>query len=118
MTDRLPAEQQRFLDLIQTTKANGVIFLSGDVHWAEISRREMAGGYPLYDVTASGITETWPHIEPNRYRVGEVVRENHFGQIVIDWQQPDPEISLQVIDKTGTLRRDEKVRLSQLQFPK
>ena len=112
-----PAEQQRFLDLIKTTKANGVIFLSGDVHWAEISRRELDGGYPLYDVTASGITETWPHIEPNRYRVGEVVRENHFGQIVIDWQQLDPEISLQVIDKTGTLRCDEKVRLSQLQFP-
>ncbi len=113
----LPGEQQRMLELIRSTRANGVIFISGDVHWAEISRRDDPAGYPLYDVTASGITETWPHIEPNRFRVGEVVRENHFGQIAIDWTLDDPEVALQVIDKTGRLRLDERLPLSRLRFP-
>ncbi|MDX1965921.1 MAG: alkaline phosphatase D family protein [Planctomycetaceae bacterium] len=112
----LPREQQRFIDLIHSTKANGVVFISGDVHWAEISKRDIPNGYPLYDVTASGITETWPHVEANRYRIGEAVRENHFGQIVIDWTKPDPELSLQVIDKAGTLRRNERAPLSKLRF--
>lgn len=111
-----PAEQQKMIDLIRETQANGVLFLSGDVHWAEISRRDIPGGYPLYDVTASGITETWPKVEPNRYRVGEVVPENHFGQIVIDWSQADPEISLQVINLRNEVRLDHQVRLSALRF--
>lgn len=102
----LPAEQQRMLDLIRSTRANGVVFISGDVHWGEISRREIPGGYPLYDVTASGITETWPTVEPNRFRVpdttaGSVVRQNHFGQIDIDWQAAAPRITLQIIDRHG-----------------
>lgn len=113
----LPREQQRFLDLIVSTQANGVVLISGDVHWAEISRRSIPGGYALYDVTASGITETWPHVEPNRFRVGEAVRENHFGQIIIDWDNAETAVVLQIIDKAGTVRREERVPLSQLRFP-
>jgi len=113
----LPREQQRCIDLIRSTRANGVVFISGDVHWAEISRRDIPDSYPLYDITASGITETWPHLEANRHRVGDAVRENHFGQIVIDWTRPDPEVALQIIDKTGAVRRDERMPLSMLRFP-
>jgi alkaline phosphatase D len=32
-----PHEQKRMLEIIKKTKANGVIFLTGDVHYAEIS---------------------------------------------------------------------------------
>jgi hypothetical protein len=35
----------------------GVFFISGDVHFGEISRYDCATGYPLYDVTASGLTQ-------------------------------------------------------------
>ena len=35
-------------------RANGVLFLSGDVHYAEISRLETDGLYPIYDITSSG----------------------------------------------------------------
>lgn len=114
----LPTEQQRMLDLIASTKANGVVFISGDVHWGEISRREpwAENGYPLFDVTASGLTESWPSVEPNEFRVGEVVRDNHFGRILIDWQVADPEIKLQVIDRAGTVRAETVTSVSQLRF--
>ncbi|HAA13955.1 MAG TPA: hypothetical protein DCE41_20620 [Cytophagales bacterium] len=82
----VPHEQQRMVELIQLTKAEGVIFLSGDVHWGEISKRPVPNGYPLYDVTSSGITQSWPSVEPNQYRVGEVMRKNNVGLLTIDWE--------------------------------
>jgi alkaline phosphatase D len=113
----LPAEQQKMIDLIKQTRASGVVFISGDVHWAEISRRDLAGGYPLYDVTASGITETWPTVEPNRYRQGDVVRDNHFGMIDIDWGKADPELVLQIVDRSDKVRISQATSLSKLRFP-
>lgn len=113
----LPREQEKFLQLLRETRANGVIFISGDVHWGEISRRELTPQYPLYDVTASGLTETWPTLEPNRFRVGEAVRENHFGEIEVDWSRPDPPVSLRIVDLQGEVRLTETFPLSQLQFP-
>lgn len=112
-----PAQQEKMIELIKTTKANGVLFISGDVHWGEISRRDIPGGYPLWDVTASGITETWPKIEPNKYRQGEAVPENHFGMIDIDWKQADPEIALQIVDRSDRVRLRHTLKASQLRFP-
>jgi alkaline phosphatase D len=45
-----PHEQKRVLDLIKNTKANRVLFLTGDVHYAEISKLQENGLYPLYDI--------------------------------------------------------------------
>uniref|UniRef100_M1CEU2 PhoD-like phosphatase metallophosphatase domain-containing protein n=1 Tax=Solanum tuberosum TaxID=4113 RepID=M1CEU2_SOLTU len=35
----------------------GVFFISGDVHFGEIARYNYAAGYPLYDITSSGLTQ-------------------------------------------------------------
>lgn len=110
----LPAEQQKMIDLILHTRAEGVIFVSGDVHWAEISRRDVEGGYPLYDVTASGINQDWPSTEPNKYRVGELIPDNHIGMIDIDWE--DGGIALQIVDVEGTVRTSHTTSLAELSF--
>jgi alkaline phosphatase D len=54
-------------------------------------------------------------VEENQNRVGQVVRENNFGMIEIDWSSEDPELHLQLIDVEGTQRVSHRVRLSQLQ---
>lgn len=110
----LPQEQKQMVDLIRSSGATGVVFISGDVHWGEISRRDFPELYPIYDVTASGLTEEWYNVEPNRFRIGQAVRENHFGLIEIDWQAADPAIALQIIDATGTVRQHHDVKLSEL----
>lgn len=109
-----PAEQQRMIHLIKKTKANGVVFISGDVHWGELSKRPVGGGYPLYDVTSSGITQEWATTEPNRYRVGEVVRNNNFGWIEIDWSKTIPDVRLELYDVKGEKRVEERFPLSTL----
>ena len=110
----LPRQQQKMIDLVRKTKAKGVMFISGDVHWGEISKRDIEGLYPLYDVTASGLTEEWPNLETNKFRVGEAYRENHFGMIEVDWDQEDPEITLAIVGLDGKQKVSHQVRLSDL----
>ena len=110
----LPAEQQRMLELLATTQAGPVLFVSGDVHWGEMSRREIPGGTELWDITSSGITETWPTLEPNRYRVGAAVRDNNIGLLEVDWEALELQASL--YDATGTERTSVTLGFDQLRF--
>ena len=112
----VPRERERMLNLIRDTKAEGVVFISGDVHWGELSRLEAEGLYPIYDLTSSGLTQTWPRVEENENRVGEAVSENNFGMIRIDWSLADPAVVFELRNKQGkeVLRR--AVRLGELGF--
>jgi alkaline phosphatase D len=112
----VPIERQRMIDLIGETQANSVVFMSGDVHWAEISKQEVEGAYPLYDITSSGITQEWSSTEPNDNRIGEPFRSNNAGIIEIDWEQEDPFIQFKIIDVNGAEVLTHEVRLSELQF--
>ena len=114
----LPAEQQKMFDLIQLTKANGVLFISGDVHWAEINKRQPQGLYPIYDITASGLTEEWHNVEPSDYRIGEAYRDNHFGMIDIDWQASPVTLKFQIIGLDGETKLSHPVSLKELTFQK
>lgn len=100
----IPAERTRLYQLIRDTKANGVVVLSGDRHHGEISMDPDAVGYPLYDVTSSGLnqaTKTWRGPEPNRYRVAVMFYGDNFGVVTIDWSKPDPVVSLQLRGDDG-----------------
>ena len=100
--NNLPVERERMERLIQQTEASGVVFLSGDVHWGEISRLDSSHvDYPLYDVTSSGLTQIWQTTEYNDNRLGSVVTEEHFGLLDIDWSQPDPVITMALINMAG-----------------
>ena len=116
----LPHERARLYSLIRDTHAHGVVFVSGDVHRGEISAMDGGVGYPLYDLTASGMTEAsvakvkfadWP----NRYRIGTLDWTTNFGVIEFDWTRRDPLIRLQIRDDDGDLRLQKKVPLSELQ---
>lgn len=113
--DLFPLERQRLFRLIRKTKANGVIVLSGDRHMAELSRVDDAVGYPLYDLTSSGLNMArggyWP--EPNRHRIGEQFFENNFGLILVDWGR-DPQITLQIRDEKDRVVIEQSMALSSL----
>ncbi len=110
----MPHERDRMIETIQRTKANGVVFISGDVHWGEISRQDVPNGYPLYDVTASGLNRDWDVIEPSSRRIGEAVAEHNFGLIEIDWTLEDPLVTLRAIDVAGIERNRVELRLGAL----
>ncbi|HKJ90078.1 MAG TPA: alkaline phosphatase D family protein [Oceanipulchritudo sp.] len=119
----LPREQRRLRDLIGETGAGGVVFLSGDRHHAELSRLPgTTDRYPFFDLTSSGINKSRPLTEPrppegNRYRVGSVYRGHHFGMVEVDWDQPDPLVSLSIVDREGRRPIEHQFPLSLLSEP-
>jgi alkaline phosphatase D len=110
-----PHEQQRMLELIKNTKTTGVIYLTGDVHYAEISKLIVPGLYPLYDITSSGITSTWSFATPNKNRIEGPVMDNHFGLLTVEWSA-DPSIKMEIIDKSRNCRIEHTIRLSELKW--
>lgn len=64
-----PAEQQRLLDLIRDTGAEGAPFLAGDTHWAELSGMEHPGLNPLDGLAGSAINQRWEPVGTNEFRL-------------------------------------------------
>ncbi|MEZ6122607.1 MAG: alkaline phosphatase D family protein [Planctomycetaceae bacterium] len=77
-----PLELMKMVRLISTTRANGVVFISGDVHWGELSVLKAPGCYPLYDLTASGLNRDWENVEPNRRRLQRLPFRNAGNRMV------------------------------------
>ncbi len=51
-----PEERERLLKRIEEEGIGGVIFLTGDRHFSEISRLRLGNGQVLYDITSSPLT--------------------------------------------------------------
>ncbi|MEO0900151.1 MAG: alkaline phosphatase D family protein [Bacteroidota bacterium] len=114
----VPSEQKKFIELIKETKANGVVFISGDVHWGEISKMPVDDGYPLYDVTSSGITQTWDIIEPNKNRMGEAIPQNNVGLIEITKSSDGVQLQLALIDSSASAVQTHDLKLPEISFEK
>lgn len=113
-----PAEQARLLALISDTHANGILFLTGDTHRAQFSKRTRGVPYPLWEVNSSGLTENvdWP--APDSSRLGGYYTEDNYGLLRIDWRETDPEITMEIRDVDNDLVLQNTIRLSELQIPK
>ena len=127
MWGNFPLERKRLFQLIRDTGANGVVFLTGDRHLAEISKlpadHRDGVGYPLYDVTSSSLntpsgnfTKTKVRFanEVNSYRVGLTYFDVNFGTVLIDWEPADPVVRLQVREESGEVVLQQRLTLSQL----
>ncbi|MDX1966362.1 MAG: alkaline phosphatase D family protein [Planctomycetaceae bacterium] len=128
MWGNFPHERKRLLELIRSTKANGVVFLSGDRHLAEIARlpadHPLGVGYPLFDITSSSLNVPSRNLtragtrfgnELNAYRVGLTYFETNFGSVHVDWEPSDPVVRMQIRDEQGGVVLQQRVVLSQLQ---
>ncbi|NMF47336.1 alkaline phosphatase family protein [Pseudoalteromonas arctica] len=91
-----PEDRNRLFALIKKHKVNGVVIISGDTHWGEISKYQQNLDYPLIEMTSSGLTEKWKDVSPNKHRVGDFTHNVNYGDLSVDWQQTDPAISLKL----------------------
>ncbi|MGE0031825.1 MAG: alkaline phosphatase D family protein [Steroidobacteraceae bacterium] len=107
-------DRERLFDLIRRKQANGVLFLSGDVHYAELSKQDLNVPYTLWDLTSSGLTEEWKVPTPNANRASEVVTDANFGFIEIDWQERGAQLTLGIADAAGRTRMSWDLALASL----
>lgn len=54
---RLGKSRKRLFDLIQSTQAKGVVFITGDQHYVEVLRSKKVLGYDGYEIMAAGINK-------------------------------------------------------------
>ena len=114
-----PKAKARLFRLIRETHAP-VVLVSGDRHHAEISKQPASpAGYPLFEVTSSGLTEKSSiRDEANDLRVGEVYVGGNFGVILVDWSHVDPGVRLEIRGEDGRVEREVSFPLSHLAPPK
>ena len=100
-----PHEKQRLLALLENVE--NVVFISGDRHWAELSRMDRPGQPPIYDLTSSSLTQRHGRgtPTPNAFRKGTTTYHlPNMGLILIEWKGSEPVVTLQLIDQEGIVR--------------
>jgi alkaline phosphatase D len=108
-----PLERQRLYQLIATAQAHGVVFLSGDRHIGALYAEPGMGPYPMFEMTSSGMTHAWAGAnEAGPNRLGELVTENHFGLIDVDWATR--RLSLSIYNLAGASLRRQDIALGDL----
>ena len=100
--------------IIREEKINGVMLLSGDTHWGELSKYQENMPYPLWEVTASGLTEEWKEVSPNKHRVGNFTHKINYGYLNINWQIQDPQINFGLKDVNGKVINSTELTLSSI----
>ncbi|XP_066318786.1 uncharacterized protein [Miscanthus floridulus] len=136
---RFPRERERLFRLIDSSKRPGVIFISGDVHFGEITRFDCGAQYPSYDVTSSGLTQsvdnavpevfqplmrllavltptTMRVLSPNCLYKSCTTGQPNFGAIEIDWNAVPLQIKLELKDVEGRSVHSVEFPISELQF--
>ncbi|HET8690746.1 MAG TPA: alkaline phosphatase D family protein [Steroidobacteraceae bacterium] len=107
-------DRDRLFDTIRRKRANGVVFLSGDIHYAELSKYALNLPYPMWELTSSGLTEEWRIPTPNANRASEVIADANFGHIDIDWKGAATSLRCGITDHRGAKRLDFTIPLAEL----
>ncbi len=110
-----PHQRKKFQELLKETGAEHLFFVSGDMHYSEVSRLDDdPAGYPIYDFTASGINTSWPP-EGNQNRVpGKVYGDPNTGLIEIDWQ--NKQVKFTTLDANNAVRFEHSVPFGEMEF--
>lgn len=106
----LPLEQQRLYNLIGSTGAKGVVFISGDRHQAFLYRKSDVLPYPAYEMTASSINVSFADksTEHDSSQIGEGYALANYGEIDIDWQSG--QVGLSIMSDEGRTMRKTQVK--------
>lgn len=110
----MPHERERMMQLIEKTKASGVFFISGDLHYSELSKVKRDNCYTLYDLTSSGMTHGHNCDGGNINRVGQPFMEANYGFINIDWNARS--LKLEIIDKANVSQIVHEIPFAEIKF--
>lgn len=103
----LPHERQRFLALLDKYQIDNLMIVSGDTHWSELSQITRKNGKVLWEMTASGLTEEWKGVSPNKHRVGESYAKANYGVIELTGQI----LTMSIKDVSGSTVMSQRIEL-------
>lgn len=99
----IPVERERLLKRIEDEGIRGVVFLTGDRHFTELSALKLKDGRILHDLTCSPLTSSvHKPKEENSNRVeGTVVEQRNFATIAFSGKRKERVMTIRVHDKDG-----------------
>lgn len=101
----IPQEREQLLQRIEEEGIRGVVFLTGDRHFTELSQLTLKDGRVLYDLTVSPLTSgVYSPKEENRNRVaGTLVEQRNFGVLHFSGPRKERVMTIRIHDAAGTL---------------
>ena len=103
--ENYPKEKQKLLSEIEANKIKGVLFLTGDRHFSELSKLNRENTYPLYDWTVSPLTSGVGNSykdDVNKNRVeGSLFAQNNFGVLSFSGNKANRQLKLTLFDVQG-----------------
>ncbi|MBK8555187.1 MAG: alkaline phosphatase D family protein [Lewinellaceae bacterium] len=100
-----PAERDSILSFIEKENIKGVVFLTGDRHFSELSAYENSAGNMVYDLTTSPFTAgvyADAAKEKNNYRVeGTLVTSNNFAMLRFSGSRLERQMEITIYDANG-----------------
>lgn len=103
--ERSPEERQKIIDLITRNNIPGVMFMSGDVHFAELSKLERESTYPIYEITSSPLSagiNSSPIYRANSFNVpGTEYVGHNFGHITVSGPRGKRVLTMRIVDAAG-----------------
>lgn len=99
-----PKQKRKLFDLLRKYKTPGVVFLTGDKHFAAITEKD-----GFVEIMSSGLTHTTNRIFIPYLKVVFPISyfKRNFGLVNIDWENGSPilNVSIEGIEKTAIFRK-------------
>ncbi len=115
--DDFPEEKKSFLDFWEKEKIEGIVFLSGDRHFAELTIIEKEGLPKIVEVTTSPLTSFVNKFfnlkNPNRVE-GTLVKKNNFGHIFLEGKGKERKIRIEIRGRDGSLFWEHELLVDEL----
>ena len=101
-----PEERDTLIAAVTRLKISGVMFISGDVHFAELSKLDRPSTYPIYELTSSplssGVNSSEIYRTNSRHVEGTKYIGHNFGLITAQGNRGDRSLTLRIVDAQGT----------------
>ena len=111
-------EFEKFMQFLKVQQIEGVLFLSGDLHYAQLLKTERPGLYPIYEYTSSPLTagvfevaESESSYDNPQHVEGTLVMDYNFGLIKVTGKRGSRILTIENYDRNG--KRNWSRRISQ-----
>lgn len=114
-------EYAMLMNFLSQERVEGVLFLSGDVHYSQLLKTEREGLYPLYEFTASPLSAGVHKIAKSeeayknpQHMEGTLVMEHNFGMIKVEGEQENRSLVLMTYNRQGKKLWEHVIKESEL----
>ncbi|NOY50704.1 MAG: alkaline phosphatase family protein [Chlorobi bacterium] len=98
-------ERQRIIDFIQQNNIKNVVFLTGDVHFSEVSVLKQEGKPTIWDITSSPLNSganTHASSQKNELRIpGSVIMQRNYTEIKVVGDKEQRHLEINYFDVDG-----------------